>query len=438
MTSVGGARGADRGRGASAAPVRGAAGALSAGRGGGDRPPRSDGPEFKAFVGNISRDTDDAGTTQFIKRFGNPNDIFNSGKGYSFVKFNSDAELQAFVVKINGAEFLGQRVRADNGNRSSGGPGRGRGGGDGERRERRPEGTEFKAFVGDISRDADDSATTQFIKKFGPNANDIFNSGKGYSFVKFNSPEELQSFVDNINGKELCGQRVRADNGQRGAAGGGRGGGGYERRERGGGGAFGERHERRPDSDRPVEFKAFVGDISRDADDSQTTQFIKKFGNPRDIINSGKGYSFAKFETQEELHSFVDNINGKELCGQKVRADTGRSGGGGGSGRGGGGGFGGGERRERRPDEFKAFVGGISRDADDYATTEFIKKFGNPNDIYNSGKGYSFVKFDTADQLASFVNNIDGKDLCGQKVRADTGNRGGRGYGGDRGGGRGY
>ena len=70
--------------------------------------------------------------------------------------------------------------------------------------------------------------------------------------------------------------------------------------------------------------------------------------------------------------------------------------------------------------EFKVFLGGISRDADDTATNDFVKKFGNPREIINSGKGYTFAKFDTADEMQSFVAKINGEDLCGQRVRAEV------------------
>ena len=71
-----------------------------------------------------------------------------------------------------------------------------------------------------------------------------------------------------------------------------------------------------------MEFKAYLGDISPDADEAATNAFVKKFGNPLEIINSGKGYSFVKFNTPEEMKAFVDKINGKDLCGKPVRADT--------------------------------------------------------------------------------------------------------------------
>ena len=69
--------------------------------------------------------------------------------------------------------------------------------------------------------------------------------------------------------------------------------------------------------------------------------------------------------------------------------------------------------------ENKVFLGGISRDANDDAVNEFVKKFGNPREVINTGKGYSFIKFDTADEMQGFVDKINGEDLCGQRVRAE-------------------
>ena len=69
-----------------------------------------------------------------------------------------------------------------------------------------------------------------------------------------------------------------------------------------------------------MENKVFIGGINRDADESTTIEFIKKFGDPREISNSGKGYVFVTFDTAGEMQKFADKINGEALCGQRVRS----------------------------------------------------------------------------------------------------------------------
>ena len=75
-------------------------------------------------------------------------------------------------------------------------------------------------------------------------------------------------------------------------------------------------------------------------------------------------------------------------------------------------------RAQRGWSGHEAYLGGISRTADAVATNEFVKMFGNPRKIVNTRKGYSFVEFNTADEMQSFVEKINGKELCGQRVRA--------------------
>ena len=123
---------------------------------------------------------------------------------------------------------------------------------------------EFKAFVGDISRDADEDSTNKFLKKYGPTAYEIYNSGKGFSFVKFSTAEELAAFVEKVNGKEFLGQAVRADNGSKGKSATGEKA-AQDAYAGGGGGGYAQ------------EFKAFVGNISHEADENNTNKFLKKY-----------------------------------------------------------------------------------------------------------------------------------------------------------------
>ena len=69
-----------------------------------------------------------------------------------------------------------------------------------------------------------------------------------------------------------------------------------------------------------AEHKVFLGNISYMADKKAITEFVKQFGNPCKITNTGKAFSFVKFETAEEMQPFVVKLIGKELCGQAVRA----------------------------------------------------------------------------------------------------------------------
>ena len=393
--------------------------------------------EFKAYVGDISRDAYDDDTNAFVKRFGNPLEVFNSGKGYSFVKFGSAYDAQSFVDKINGKDLCGQRVRADTcgeGSAPSGGRG-GRGGGGrdegyGERRQvRRDDG----GYGGDRRRDDYNSRDRPDYAP--PRDGGGRGRPRGGDDFERRESRPRRGGGDFVIGRGRGGASRDADapRGDRPPR---------ERRERAPRDADAPRgdrpprvrRERRPAGHKAWEFKAYVGDVSKDADNEAVTAFVNKFGKALEVF-SGKGYAFVKFDTDAEAKSFVTKINGQVLSGQPVRADIcgeGSTGGGRGNGepraeraprvrkeRP----EGSGERRERRPDrrwENKAYVGEISKDASEDAVNAFVKRFGNPLEVFNSGKGFAFVKFGTAEEVKSFVTKANGQILAGQAARADV------------------
>ena len=74
-----------------------------------------------------------------------------------------------------------------------------------------------KVFVGGISWDTTNEALAEFFSQVGKvvEAKIIFdrikNRSKGFGFVTFETPEEAQKAVSELNGKELDGRQLNVD-----------------------------------------------------------------------------------------------------------------------------------------------------------------------------------------------------------------------------------
>merc|ERR1712127_956713 len=74
-----------------------------------------------------------------------------------------------------------------------------------------------------------------------------------------------------------------------------------------------------------------------------------------------------------------------------------------------------------------------------------FEKHGRVVDVYNTGKGFAFVTFDSKEEAASATRELDGSTLNGQQIKVNEakpregggGGRGGGGGGGGYGGGGG-
>jgi len=91
-----------------------------------------------------------------------------------------------------------------------------------------------RLFVYGIGENTSREEIEQEFGKFG-SVTDTYNTGKGYAFVTYGSPEDAKNAMADLNGATVCGQQIKVDvaKGRSGGGGGGFGGG------RGGGGGYG-------------------------------------------------------------------------------------------------------------------------------------------------------------------------------------------------------
>ena len=90
-----------------------------------------------------------------------------------------------------------------------------------------------KLFVYGVSESVSREELEQEFGKCGT-VTDAYNTGKGYAFITYNSPDEANQAVSQLHGTEPFGQTMKVDLAKPGGGGGGGGG-----RFGGGGGGYG-------------------------------------------------------------------------------------------------------------------------------------------------------------------------------------------------------
>uniref|UniRef100_A0AC35GH86 RRM domain-containing protein n=1 Tax=Panagrolaimus sp. PS1159 TaxID=55785 RepID=A0AC35GH86_9BILA len=116
--------------------------------------------------------------------------------------------------------------------------------------------------------------------------------------------------------------------------------------------------------------------------------FFRGFGKIRDVILKS-GFGFVEFDDTRDAADAVEELNGRDLCGERVKIEL--------------------SRRNGRDDR-----GGDRRRFDDRG-------------------GFGFVEFDDTRDAADAVEELNGRDLCGERVKIELSRRNGRDdRGGDR------
>ena len=97
--------------------------------------------------------------------------------------------------------------------------------------------------------------------------------------------------------------------------------------------------------------------------------------------------------------------------------------------------------------EHKVFVGSLSYNATDDDLKGLFEQFGYVKNIHipldrdtQRPRGFAFVEFNSADEMAAAIEGGDGKEIDGRQIAVKKANErggGGGGFGGGRGGGGG-
>ncbi|PON69313.1 Splicing factor-like protein [Parasponia andersonii] len=179
------------------------------------------------------------------------------------------------------------------------------------------------------------------------------------------------------------------------------------------------------------EFKLFVGNLPFSVDSAQLAGLFERAGNVEMVeviydktTGRSRGFGFVTMSSIDEVEAAAQQFNGYELDGRALRVNYGPPparddsfprGGRGGGGGGGGGGFENGNR---------VYVGNLPWSVDNLALQDLFSEKGQVLEakvVYDreSGRsrGFGFVTYNTADEVNSAIESLNGVDLDGRLIR---------------------
>ncbi|TKY52977.1 29 kDa ribonucleoprotein A [Spatholobus suberectus] len=186
----------------------------------GDSPSFS--PDLKLFVGNLPFSVDSAQLAELFENAGNVEMVeviydktTGRSRGFGFVTMSSTEEVEAAAQRFNGYELEGRALRVSSGPppaRNESSPqfrGSSRGGGGGFLD------SENRVHVGNLAWGVDNLALESLFREQGKvlEAKVIYDreSGRsrGFGFVTYSSPEEVNSAIRSLDGVDLNGRAIR-------------------------------------------------------------------------------------------------------------------------------------------------------------------------------------------------------------------------------------
>ncbi|XP_064809220.1 serine/arginine-rich splicing factor 5-like isoform X2 [Oncorhynchus masou masou] len=187
--------------------------------------------------------------------------------------------------------------------------------------------------------------------------------------------------------------------------------------------------------------RVFIGRLSPHARERDVEKFFKGYGRIREV-NLKNGFGFVEFDDHRDADDAVYELNGKELCSERVTIEHARSrrgrGGGPGMGGGGGGRFsprfssyrqgsgdrrggGGGGSRYGPPvrTEHRIIVENLSSRISWQDLKDLMRKVGEVTfvDAHRTNKNEGVVEFASHSDMKNALDKLDGTDLNGRKLK---------------------
>jgi len=196
--------------------------------------------------------------------------------------------------------------------------------------------------------------------------------------------------------------------------------------------------------------RVFVGRLPYQCRERDLERFFKGYGRIREILLKN-GYGFVEFDDYRDADDVVYELNGKELCGERIviehaRGPSSRRGGGGGGGGGGyggggggggrdggyggrgGGGGGGGRYNDSRSasrygpptrTDYRLVVENLSSRVSWQDLKDYMRQAGEVTyaDAHKQRKGEGVVEFSSRSEMKTAMEKLDGTEINGKKIK---------------------
>ncbi|XP_013385993.1 serine/arginine-rich splicing factor 6 isoform X2 [Lingula anatina] len=186
--------------------------------------------------------------------------------------------------------------------------------------------------------------------------------------------------------------------------------------------------------------RVYIGRLSYNARERDVERFFKGYGRIRDVMLKN-GYGFVEFDDYRDADDAVYELNGKDLCGERVIVEHARGPMRRGGGSGGGGGRDGGYR-SRRPSwidnsshgnsrnqsnrygpptrtEYRLVVENLSSRVSWQDLKDYMRQAGEVTyaDAHKQRKNEGVVEFATYSDLKNALDKLDDTDLNGRRIK---------------------
>ncbi|XP_072541525.1 serine and arginine rich splicing factor 5b isoform X1 [Salminus brasiliensis] len=173
-----------------------------------------------------------------------------------------------------------------------------------------------RIFIGRLNPSAREKDVERFFKGYG-RIRDI-DLKRGFGFVEFDDPRDAEDAVYELDGKELCNERVTIEHARVRLRGG---------RGRGGGGRFPDRYGRGSQDSRRnpppmrTENRLIVENLSSRVSWQDLKDFMRQAGEVtfadahRPKLNEG----VVEFASHSDLKNALEKLSGKEINGRKIK-----------------------------------------------------------------------------------------------------------------------
>lgn len=239
-------------------------------------------------------------------------------------------------------------------------------------------------YIRNIGKQFEYSKHESLFTSFGP-VESFTNHKKGFGFLQFSTVEAGKACIAALNNTELDGKIVKLNIARNSA------------------------------TDTAVQTedgcKLFVHGVKQDVTEESLSEAFGQYGKVQNAFNPGKGFAFVTFASAVEASAAVEATNGKEVCGNEVSVNVSKP-----------------KPKEELEakkkrkeikqlgDNTRIYVGNVKTEAGEERIKEIFSAHGNVKDVYNTGKGFAFVSYDTKAEAESAVEALNGSELCGETI----------------------